>query len=57
MISANPAALAGFADRGTIASGKRADLILIDDSDPGLPRVIATLVAGRMVHAARDLRR
>lgn len=53
LISANPARLAGFIDRGEIAVGRRADLVLVDDSDPGLPRVVATVVGGRMVHDAR----
>jgi alpha-D-ribose 1-methylphosphonate 5-triphosphate diphosphatase len=55
LISANPARLAGFADRGEISLGLRADLVLIDDSDPVLPRVVATMVGGRMVHAVKDL--
>jgi alpha-D-ribose 1-methylphosphonate 5-triphosphate diphosphatase len=57
LVSTNPARLAGFTDRGDIAPGRRADLVLVDDGDPGLPRVIATLVGGRLVHAARDLLR
>jgi alpha-D-ribose 1-methylphosphonate 5-triphosphate diphosphatase len=36
-------------DRGTIARGRRADLILVDAQEPR-PRVIATIVAGRIVH-------
>lgn len=55
LISTNPARVAGFADRGAIAIGQRADLVLIDGRDPGLPRVIATLVHGRPVHATMDL--
>jgi len=53
LISTNPARLAGFADRGTIAVGQRADLVLIDDREPGLPRVVATMVAGRLVYTGR----
>ena len=44
LISANAAAAAGLDDRGTIADGKRADIVLVD---PAGPRVIATFVAGR----------
>ncbi|MDY0242723.1 MAG: amidohydrolase family protein [Rhodospirillaceae bacterium] len=56
-MSSGPARLAGLADRGAIAKGLRADLVLIDDSMPALPRVIATIVAGRVVHAVRDMMR
>jgi alpha-D-ribose 1-methylphosphonate 5-triphosphate diphosphatase len=52
LVSANPARLAGFADRGVIAKGRRADLILVDDRDPGLPRIMATFAGGRLVHSA-----
>lgn len=50
MVSANPANAAGLEDRGVIAPGKRADLVVVDDSIAGLPRVIATFVCGRPVH-------
>jgi alpha-D-ribose 1-methylphosphonate 5-triphosphate diphosphatase len=49
LVSANPAAAAGLHDRGRLAPGLRADLILVDDSDPLLPRVAAVMVAGRFV--------
>lgn len=55
LVSTNPARLAGFSDRGRIEPGTRADLVLIDDSLPALPVVVATLVAGRMVHRTREL--
>ena len=45
LISATPAAAAGLADRGTIAPGKRADLVIVD---PARPAVVATVVAGRI---------
>lgn len=48
-VSSAPAAAAGLPDRGSIASGQRADLILVDDADPELPAVAATWVAGRLV--------
>ena len=57
LVSTTPARLAGFADRGEIAIGQRADLVLVDAADPALPRVVATLVNGQMGHAVRDLRR
>jgi N-acetylglucosamine-6-phosphate deacetylase len=43
MASATPAALLGLADRGTVAPGARADLVVLD---AGL-RAIATMVGGR----------
>jgi alpha-D-ribose 1-methylphosphonate 5-triphosphate diphosphatase len=49
LVSATPARALGLVDRGEIAPGQRADLILVDDSRPELPRVAATLVAGRPV--------
>ncbi len=57
LISTTAARLAGFADRGGIAAGQRADLVLVDDGDAALPRVVATMVAGRLVFAAQDLGR
>ncbi len=44
LVSANPAAAAGLSDRGSIAAGKRADLVVVDPTtrDP-----VATFVAGR----------
>ena len=56
LISANPAAATGLSDRGTIAPGKRADLVLIDPSGP-TPRLVATIAAGRLAYispAAHD---
>jgi alpha-D-ribose 1-methylphosphonate 5-triphosphate diphosphatase len=50
LVSANPARHAGFTDRGEIAAGLRADLVLVDDRD-GPPRVVMTLVAGRVAYA------
>jgi len=52
LISANPARAAGLADRGRLEPGARADVILVDDSDPAAPQVVATLVAGRPVYRA-----
>jgi len=49
LLSATAAAAARLTDRGTIASGRRADLILVDTQD-ARPRVVATIVAGRIVH-------
>jgi alpha-D-ribose 1-methylphosphonate 5-triphosphate diphosphatase len=49
LISTNPAAATGLTDRGTIAPGKRADLVLIDPSGP-TPSLVATIAAGRLAH-------
>ena len=49
LVSANPAAAAGLSDRGRLAPGCRADVIVVDDSEPRLPRVAAAIVAGRPV--------
>jgi alpha-D-ribose 1-methylphosphonate 5-triphosphate diphosphatase len=52
LISAAPARAAGLADRGTVETGRRADIILVDDENPLRPRVVAVIVAGRLVHVA-----
>ncbi len=50
LISAAPARAAGLADRGELASGSRADIILVDDQIPLRPRIVAVIAAGRLVH-------
>ncbi|MGY3450931.1 alpha-D-ribose 1-methylphosphonate 5-triphosphate diphosphatase [Bradyrhizobium sp. USDA 4353] len=50
LISAGPAQAAGLSDRGALAPGQRADIILVDDSLPMRPRVVAVIAAGRLVH-------
>lgn len=52
LVSTAPARALGLEDRGAIAFGQRADLILVDDADPCLPMVAATLVQGRMAFSA-----
>ena len=47
LVSGNAAAAAGLADRGCLAAGLRADVVLVDDCD-GLPRAVATIAAGRL---------
>ena len=46
LVSANPAAAAGLADRGTLDTGKRADIVLIEAGES--PRVVAVLTQGRI---------
>jgi alpha-D-ribose 1-methylphosphonate 5-triphosphate diphosphatase len=50
LISAAPARAAGLADRGVIAEGRRADIILVDDKLPLRPRIVAVIAAGRLAH-------
>jgi len=50
LVSANPAAATGLSDRGRLAPGLRADIVLVD-AEAATPRVVATLSAGRLVHA------
>jgi alpha-D-ribose 1-methylphosphonate 5-triphosphate diphosphatase len=54
LVSQTPANAVKLNDRGQIASGQRADLIIVDPSAVGQqPRVVAAIVAGRVVHLAR----
>ncbi|CAJ0688419.1 Alpha-D-ribose 1-methylphosphonate 5-triphosphate diphosphatase [Ralstonia holmesii] len=55
LVAANPAEAAGLTDRGALATGLRADAIVVDDRRPGLPRVVAAVVGGRLRHAAGQL--
>lgn len=50
LISAGPAMAAGLTDRGMIAEGRRADVILVDDAIPLRPRIVGVIAAGRLVH-------
>ena len=50
LISSAPARAAGLTDRGTLATGQRADILLVDDTMPMRPRVVAVVAAGRLVH-------
>jgi alpha-D-ribose 1-methylphosphonate 5-triphosphate diphosphatase len=52
LISAAPAKAAGLSDRGILAKGHRADIILVDDDVPMRPRSVAVIAAGRLVHLA-----
>ncbi len=49
LVSQTAAAAARLTDRGIIAAGRRADLILVD-TQAERPRVVAAIVAGRIVH-------
>ncbi|QEL25666.1 alpha-D-ribose 1-methylphosphonate 5-triphosphate diphosphatase [Bosea sp. F3-2] len=50
LVSENPATALGLTDRGRIASGLRADLVIVRPEPT--PRVMATIAGGRLVHLA-----
>ena len=50
LISSAPARAAGLTDRGTLKTGARADILLVDDTLPLRPRIVAVVAAGRLVH-------
>jgi alpha-D-ribose 1-methylphosphonate 5-triphosphate diphosphatase len=50
LVSQAPAMAFGLTDRGVVAPGKRADLILVEDGPN--PHVVATIAGGRLVHLA-----
>jgi len=50
LVSGSPARAVGLKDRGRIEPGWRADLILVDAAAEHRPRIVAVLVAGRIVH-------
>lgn len=52
LISAAPAQAAGLTDRGRLAAGHRADLILVDDEVPLRPRIVAVVAGGKLAHLA-----
>ncbi|MBR1133525.1 alpha-D-ribose 1-methylphosphonate 5-triphosphate diphosphatase [Bradyrhizobium iriomotense] len=50
LISAGPARATGLSDRGQLAQGRRADILLVDDSAPLRPRLVAVISGGKLVH-------
>ncbi len=52
LVSTNAADAVGLTDRGRIAPGQRADLLLVDWQPRRLPRLTATFVEGQAVFAA-----
>jgi alpha-D-ribose 1-methylphosphonate 5-triphosphate diphosphatase len=50
LVSSAPASAAGLSDRGDLAEGKRADIILVDDSLALRPSVVAVIANGQLVH-------
>lgn len=53
LVSRGPAAALGLHDRGSIAPGLRADLVLLDWPEGGAPTIHATWVAGREAFRGR----
>ena len=51
LVSSGPAAVLGLSDRGTLAPGKRADIVILDDAD----RVAATIAGGRVSFMSGDV--
>lgn len=56
LVSGAPAAATGLHDRGQIAPGKRADIILVDAHDGRRPRVVAAISRGHIVHLTEPRR-
>ncbi|WP_010139836.1 alpha-D-ribose 1-methylphosphonate 5-triphosphate diphosphatase [Oceanicola sp. S124] len=50
LVSTNPARASNLPDRGEIAPGQRADLVLLDWPEGAAPQVLMTLSAGRVAH-------
>ncbi|ABE41039.1 Phosphonate metabolism PhnM [Rhodopseudomonas palustris BisB5] len=50
LISESPACAAGLSDRGVIAVGKRADILIVDDRIALRPRLVAAIACGRLVY-------
>ncbi|MEO0750497.1 MAG: alpha-D-ribose 1-methylphosphonate 5-triphosphate diphosphatase [Pseudomonadota bacterium] len=50
LVSSGPARAMGLSDRGQIAQGQRADLVLLDWPIGGTPAVVTTWIAGRTAY-------
>ena len=55
LVSTNAADAVNLTDRGRIAPGQRADLLLVDWRAGRSPRIVASLVEGRLVFAADEV--
>ena len=51
LISSGPARVLGLSDRGVLATGKRADIVVLDRDD----RIAATIANGRISHMSGDV--
>jgi alpha-D-ribose 1-methylphosphonate 5-triphosphate diphosphatase len=56
LIAEGPAHACGLFDRGVLAPGRRADVLLVDDSDTDHPEVAATMVHGEFRYLNAPLR-
>lgn len=56
LVSEAPAKATGLHDRGQIAAGKRADIILVDTHEPLRPRVVAAISGGKPVYVTEPQR-
>ena len=56
LVSSAPARAVGLNDRGEIANGKRADIILVANDPPQPPRVVASISKGRIVYLTEPSR-
>ena len=54
LVSAGPARAMNLSDRGEIALGKRADLVLIDWPEGHAPSVLGTWVGGRCAYRGQS---
>jgi alpha-D-ribose 1-methylphosphonate 5-triphosphate diphosphatase len=54
MVSCNPADAAGLEDRGSLAPGMRADILLVQAPQSRPPSVVAHLIGGQVVYAVND---
>ena len=52
LVSAGPARVLGLTDRGTLVSGQRGDLVVLEQ---GSHRVVATMAAGRFSYLSGDV--
>jgi alpha-D-ribose 1-methylphosphonate 5-triphosphate diphosphatase len=50
LVSQTPARAVGLHDRGVIAAGRRADLLVVDATDLAKPRLEAVIAGGRVVY-------
>jgi alpha-D-ribose 1-methylphosphonate 5-triphosphate diphosphatase len=51
MVSSNPAEAAGLKDRGSLAPGMRADILLVQAPQGRAPSVVAHLIGGQIAYA------
>jgi alpha-D-ribose 1-methylphosphonate 5-triphosphate diphosphatase len=56
LVSEAPACAVKLSDRGRIAPGLRGDIILVDAAVAGRPRIVAVLVAGKLVYLTEPAR-